>query len=471
MKTINAIRLPKSHERETNSWSFRTTFWATSGPLDTLSPLLFALFINDFNQYISTAYRGLNIVQSCYPSLNDEDIVLLKLFVLLYADDTIILAENEKELQLALDKVHQYCTMYKLSVNIAKSKIIVFSRGKVRRFSSFKYGFDVIEVVSDYVYLGITMNYNNKFDKAMKKQLDQGRKAQFSLLVKAKKMLLPIDIQCNLFEILVFPIMLYGYEIWGAQPLNMLEIFYRKFLKKILHLRPSTPSCMVYGEVGKLPLQVTVDKQLISYWLRLLNKDESTLAHIIYIMVLNLFVRDEYKVKWLCRVKNIIDSCGLSYLWFNQNKIDTKQSKQILHNRIADIALQNWYTEVFTSSMCTIYGRFKKQLDFENYLMSANPRERISMTKYRCANSRIPVYSQIYMYDTEACTLCNLKVTGDEYHYILICPYFRLNRELYIKPYYYRRPSMMKFEQLFSSKNKRTLSKLAKFITLIMKQF
>ena len=78
---------------------------------------------------ISTAYRGLNIVQSCYPSLNDEDIVLLKLFVLLYADDTIILAENEKELQLALDKVHQYCTMYKLSVNIAKSKIIVFSRG------------------------------------------------------------------------------------------------------------------------------------------------------------------------------------------------------------------------------------------------------------------------------------------------------------------------------------------------------
>ena len=81
------------------------------------------------------------------------------------------------------------------------------------------------------------------------------------------------------------------------------------------------------------------------------------------------------------------------------------------------------------------------------------------------------MYSQIYMYDTEACTLCNLKVTGDEYHYILICPYFRLNRELYIKPYYYRRPSMMQFEQLFSSKNKRTLSKLAKFITLIMKQF
>ena len=58
-------------------------------------------------------------------------------------------------------------------------------------------------------------------------------------------------------------------------------------------------------------------------------------------------------------------SCGLSYLWFNQNKIDTKQSKQILHNRIEDIVLQNWYTDVITSSMCTIYRRFKKKLDFE----------------------------------------------------------------------------------------------------------
>ena len=59
---------------------------------------------------------------------------------------------------------------------------------------------------------------------------------------------------------------------------------------------------------------VTVDKQLISYWLRLLNKDESTLAHIIYIIILNLFGRDEYKVKCLCRVKNIILSTVVDHL-------------------------------------------------------------------------------------------------------------------------------------------------------------
>ena len=89
---------------------------------DNLSPLLFALFLNDFLQFICRSYTGLNISDTCYPSLADEHIVLLKVFALLYADDTIVLAENEKELQLALDSVHEYCTLYNLTVNTSKIK-------------------------------------------------------------------------------------------------------------------------------------------------------------------------------------------------------------------------------------------------------------------------------------------------------------------------------------------------------------
>ena len=199
------------------------------------------------------------------------------------------MAENELELQTAFDTVHKYCVVYKLFVNTSKTKIIVFSRGKVRRFPTFHYGDSIIEVVNDYIYLGVTMNYNNSFLKAIRKQLDQARKAQFSLLIKARKLMLPVDIQCTLFESLVFPVLLYGCEVWGCHNTDMLEVFYRKFLKKLLNLRPSTPNCMVYGEVGKFPLQVTIDKHVINYWLRILNKDESTLAYKIYRISLNCF--------------------------------------------------------------------------------------------------------------------------------------------------------------------------------------
>ena len=51
----------------------------------------------------------------------------------------------------------------------------------------------------------------------MKKQLDQGRMAQFSLLIKASNLDLPIDIQTKLFESIVCPILLYGSEVWRFQ--------------------------------------------------------------------------------------------------------------------------------------------------------------------------------------------------------------------------------------------------------------
>ena len=70
---------------------------------DNLSPLLFALFINDFSHYVGMSYKGLCVSKSCHPSLEIEDALFLKLFVLLYADDTIILAENEPDLHNIYD--------------------------------------------------------------------------------------------------------------------------------------------------------------------------------------------------------------------------------------------------------------------------------------------------------------------------------------------------------------------------------
>ena len=122
-----------------------------------------------FSDYISKHYNsGVTPLHSCYPNLIDDDYVYVKLFLLLYAEDTIILSENEAQLQLSLNAVHTYCTQWKLTVNTDKTKIIFFSRGKVRKFPVFSFGENNISVVSDYVYLGVTFNYNNNSQKLLK---------------------------------------------------------------------------------------------------------------------------------------------------------------------------------------------------------------------------------------------------------------------------------------------------------------
>jgi hypothetical protein len=52
--------------------------------------------------------------------------VYYKLFVILYADDTVILSENKDGLQKALDIFESYCEIWKLQVNVNKTKVMMF---------------------------------------------------------------------------------------------------------------------------------------------------------------------------------------------------------------------------------------------------------------------------------------------------------------------------------------------------------
>jgi len=438
---------------------------------ENLSPLLFALFINDFSEFISNRFSGLTPLQSCYPSSNVDEMYFIKLFTLLYADDTIVLAETENELQLALDAVYEYCSMWKLTLNTDKTKIIIFSRGKVRKFPIFNFGESNICVTSDYVYLGVTFNYNNKFTKAIKKQLDQGQRAMFSMLVKARRLSLPIDIQCELFDQVVLPVLLYGSEIWGYSSIEMLEVLFRKFIKKILKLHRSTPNAMIYGEIGKLCLQARVDKHMISYWLRLIIKEHTTLSYTFYSIALKLYDTGTYELNWLKRVKYILVNCGLSYIWDRQDDIDTSRAKIIIHSRIDDLETQKWFTSISISPMCSMYNQFKQLFHFEKYLLLPDCKSRILLSKFRCRNMKLPIQTCTYLETSNICTLCENNLVGDEYHYLLICPALNLERSLYISKYYYAFPSFEKMNQLMTTHSKKKLKKLSKFLNVVSKKF
>lgn len=65
--------------------------------------------------------------------------------------------------------------------------------------------------------------------------INQARGALHSLLYKCYNLLLPINLQLQLFDQVVLPVLIYGCEVWaGFEDISGLESFYIKFCKQLL---------------------------------------------------------------------------------------------------------------------------------------------------------------------------------------------------------------------------------------------
>ena len=78
---------------------------------------------------MSKAYDGFKVVSEIIEVYNQtEDTVLyIKLFATLYAIDTIILDESQHEMQAALNDLNHYCKIWKLKLNVSKTKVVIFA--------------------------------------------------------------------------------------------------------------------------------------------------------------------------------------------------------------------------------------------------------------------------------------------------------------------------------------------------------
>ena len=118
---------------------------------ENLSPFLFTIFINDLRSFLDRyVFRGVD----CY--INYEEITsYFKILILLFADDTVLFADSELELQHAISVFQDYCSTMKLTVNVSKTKIIIFTNARNSNHINFMFNLQPIEIVSEYKYLGI----------------------------------------------------------------------------------------------------------------------------------------------------------------------------------------------------------------------------------------------------------------------------------------------------------------------------
>ena len=125
-----------------------------------------------------------------------------------YADDTTLMAESEEELKSILMKVKVESEKVGLKLNIQKTKIMASGHITSREIDG-----KTVETVSDFIFGCSKITADGDCSHEIKRRLLLGRKVMTNLdsILKSRDITLPTKIR--LVKAMVFPVVMYGFEL------------------------------------------------------------------------------------------------------------------------------------------------------------------------------------------------------------------------------------------------------------------
>lgn len=157
----------------------------------------------------------------------------------------------------------------------------------------FFYNNVLLDVVDDFMYLGVKFNYNNSFRKQELYAAEQGSKALHSVLCKSRALNLELDVQVELFDKCILPVLSYGCEVWGCSSTAIVSRIQLKYYKYIFKLRKTTPTCMVLGETGRLPIEDIIKMRILNFWFKIVtSSNQHKITVIMYKLMYKLDLLD-----------------------------------------------------------------------------------------------------------------------------------------------------------------------------------
>ena len=83
------------------------------------------------------------------------------------------------------------------------------------RDEQFYYNGNRVEIVNTFLYLGLLLNYNGKFNGTQKHIAEMGKKSLFCFMKEVKNHSFNITTLISLFDTYVSPVLNYSSELWG----------------------------------------------------------------------------------------------------------------------------------------------------------------------------------------------------------------------------------------------------------------
>jgi hypothetical protein len=248
-----------------------------------LSPLLFGLYLDDLEGELKAAHQAGN-------DLDPPILGGFELLCLMYADDLALLSLSAAGLRRQMAILEDYAKRWGLTINVAKTKAMVFSSRKVRgavEEVQLECAEGQVEVVDSFKYLGVDFHCASSFGGyAAPTRRTSGRKAMHNTVRRMSTLKLSAPkVQYRLFDVMVETVLSYGAEVWAPELLckdpcaNPCEKVQLAYLRRVLGVRKGTANRVVLAESGQWPLALRWAKRTVKFYNRVVRLPPENLLH------------------------------------------------------------------------------------------------------------------------------------------------------------------------------------------------
>ena len=401
--------------------SFQTEWFDCASGMrqgDVLSTTLFNIYINDLAKEIKNLNLGIPI--DTY-----------NLSILLYADDIVLLSENETNLQCMLDKLHEWCIKWNMKVNEAKTNVVHFRLKKQLKTNYvFHLGEQVLDIKEKYKYLGIVLSEFADFGICSEVLADSAGRALGAVVAKTRYLK---DMGFNTYNVLfdtgVLPVLEYGSEIWGYKYYKCTDSIQERAIRFFLGLHRFTPIPALRSEVGWISTQSRRWINMVRFWNRLIEMPEDRLTYRIFKWDL---AQVDNGQNWSSELQAIFSVSQLSHVFERKVTCDLEAFKV----NCVEYDSGNLCVQVHGKPKLRTYVKYKQDFQTEFYVSCLLPKyQRSVFAKLRCGVLPLKIetgrFTSIELSE-RICEFCLLGEVEDELHFICKCPlYDNLRFNLY----------------------------------------